>query len=561
MRWLLRLMRILTWGPVLVEIPLLRRLILRRSGVVVAPLRGGGRALRRSARLLRGLAADPDVRAVLVQPRGMRAGWATMAELRAAVAALRRPGRTVTAVLDEVALRDLYLASAADRVVLAPPAEALVEGIGARLVFVGDLLRGLGLDFEVESAGDYKSFGEQWTRGWPTRPNREQLAALVADLQDHVVSELAAGRDRPVRAVTGLFARSPVPAGELLERGLADALAYPDEVVAEAARDRRPVSLARLARLADLEERFSEGISVGPGVVVLHLDGPVVLGREGPSRGPRIEADAVVPALRKLARDETVAAVVLAVDTPGGSALASDLLARGVRRLAARKPVVVAMGDVCASGGYYLAAAADEIVAAPLTITGSIGVVALHPVASRAARALGVHAERVAAGPSSGLASPWAPLDRRQRERLRAMVARAYDRFLDTVSAGRRLPRAHVEAVARGRVWTGRQALEQGLVDRLGDLATAVERARARADLGPRAPVWHRRLRKPPLQRLRAMLAGGGAARVPLRDEVIAVALRASGRPLALLSWLPEAPGAGLPLSGGWPGGGPQGAA
>jgi protease-4 len=197
----------------------------------------------------------------------------------------------------------------------------------------------------------------------------------------------------------------------------------------------------------------------------------------------KIAADRVVPVLESLAEDDGCKAVVLAVTSPGGSALASDLIARAIRKLMEKRPVVAWFGDVSASGGYYISAPATEIVANPGSITGSIGVVGGKIVIGDAIARAGIHHETIAAGPDTTMMGPWDGFTEDQRERFRASLIRVYERFIQVVSAGRKIPERSVLDVAEGRVWTGQQALERGLVDHLGGLDLALERARKLAGM------------------------------------------------------------------------------
>lgn len=505
--------QVLAWLP-LQLVTLLRRVQLRKRPVVHLSL-GSERTLSsleetRQLDLLHTLANDRQVRAVVLDLRELNRGWASLQDLRAALVTLRESGTVVVAHLDTLTTRELYLASALDRLWLTPVGEVFLQGIAAHLNFYGDALASVGVVVDLEAAGTYKSFGEPYTRAFPTRANREQTQAVVCGLQDQVLARIAEGRGLEAEDLNGLFAASPLSAESALEAGLVDALLYADE--AETALEEllgeepRTLSAGRYARLARWSRAlFQQGKTQGR-VAVVHLEGPVVESDKSQSAAA-IASERVVPALDALREDAAVSAVVLAVNSPGGSALASDLIARAVRRLGEEKPVVAAFGNVSASGGYYLSAPAAEVVARPGTLTGSIGVVGGKVAIGPALERLGVHQERVGSAPETGLFHPWRPLTPDQRGRFRAMLARTYARFLQVVSAGRRLPLEAVEAVAEGRVWTGAQAKEVGLVDHLGDLKVAVHRAGRLADLPPpEQRLVHIRFPPSRTRRLRALL-------------------------------------------------------
>jgi protease-4 len=523
-------------APARLGVGLVRRVQLRGRVVVEVGLGHDGSAGRRSLASdlavlegLRRMADDPAVRAVVVDLRNISAGWATLQQLRQALVHLRDCGKLVVTHLDAASTREVYLASAADRVWLTPSGEVFLQGVGAHMSFYGDALKRVGVVVELEAAGAYKSFGEPFTRAWPTRANREQTGELVGDLQEQLVSTIAAARGLSAEAVVGLMAESPLSAERALEAGLVDALAYPDQAhdrLEELLDGARRVSFRRYARWSRWSRRLA---ALGRGadqVAVVHLEGSIVQGAEtSGGAGHRIDADRVVPVLDHLRRDPHVRAVVLYVNSPGGSALASDLIARAVRRIVEKKPVVALFGDVSASGGYYLSAPALELFAEAGTITGSIGVVGGKLALGPAAERFGVHHERIAAGPDSGLLNPWAPLTPDQRRRFRETLTRTYDRFLKVVSAGRKQPIEAIHAVAQGRVWTGQQALERGLVDHLGGLPDALRRVRVLAGIDPANDrVQHVRFAPPRYRVLQALLAGGVQAR-----DLVSLALDSLG--------------------------------
>jgi protease-4 len=256
----------------------------------------------------------------------------------------------------------------------------------------------------------------------------------------------------------------------------------------------------------------------------------------------------VLDALRE---DPRVEAVVLYVDSPGGSALASDLIARAVVRLQGTKPVISVFGDVAASGGYYIAAPSAELIAQEGSITGSIGVVGGKIVFGEGAERLGVSSEAVTAGPNATVFSPWEPFTPQQRERFRRSLVRIYDRFVQVVAAGRKAPSDAIESVAQGRVWTGRQALERGLVDRIGGLDLAIRRARELAGFAGSVSTVHVRFPPPRFRLLQSLLGNRGASevlepwiaeRLGKSADAWTLIVRHPAEPLAILPWVWEDP-------------------
>lgn len=502
----------------------------------------GGRHPLPLATELRSLAEDPAVRGLHVRVDAVAEGWANLAAAREAILAVRKAGKFVSFELEHCGNAELYLASAGDRIWLRPMTQAHVYGVGAALRFAGDAFEKLGLRFDLESAGAYKSFGETFTRSYASAENREAMADIVAGLQEELERAIAEGRRLDRDAVRAAVLAAPLDAEDAKARGLVDDVLYRDGVQAELeslfGRERRRVRFAtwhRAWRRSSRWERFLEGRRR---VAVLHLAGNVVDGEGGPG-GPVIAAQTVSKKLEELAEDDGVGAVVLDIRSPGGSATASDVIWRAAERLGRRKPVVAWLGDVAASGGYYIAVAAAEIVAAPTTLTGSIGVVGGKLVLSGALARVGVHTELVLGAPTASTLSADAPFDPEQRVRFRAGLQRFYKAFVERVAAGRRRPFDAIEPLARGRVWTGRRALEHGLVDRLGTLDDAVERAATLAGIGTPLVVDVRvGVRTPRWVRVARAFVDDAAPELKLLPKLPPVARALAERPgAALLLW------------------------
>jgi len=557
--WVLKL---LVFGPLLLLLTAWSRVRMGRKRVVRISLGGRNRRpaehlgdLHETLRLMRQLVTDDSVRGVVIDVRDVTGGQAALQELRAAMLALREEGRAVFVHVHSLGWRELLLASAADRVWMTPCGEAFLTGMSARLTYYGPALERLGAKADLVAVGRFKTFGEPYLRGHPSRANRTQLEELLGDLQDQTLEMVAHARGLDVDDLRALLGRAPLSAEQLLEAGVIDAVQYPDtssEMAQEMlGRGWRIVPARVFAWLTFRKEWLLARLRRRPQVAVVHLRGPIVQGADSiGGRGPRIDSDEVVPALLSLANDPSIQGVVLAVSSPGGSALASDLIARVVQRMTAKKPVVAAFGDYAASGGYYLAAPASEIVARPGTVTGSIGVVGGKVVVGRALSRLGIHSETVEVGPDSGFLGPFEPFDHSQRRRFMASLERAYARFLGIVAGGRGLPVRAVEPHAAGRVWTGRQALERGLVDHLGGLDLALQRLYAKMPTSPRKPeVLHVTFEPSRLETLQRLMSGG--LRLWVREAVDDAVLSRMGRgglmvryamsrptePLALLPW------------------------
>jgi protease-4 len=441
--------------------------------------------------LLEGLAAaagDPRVEGVLLRLRSGAVSLAQGLALRRALAAVRAAGKPVAVYAERLATEDLFLASAATRVFV--PEAGSVAPLGLRLEawFLRDLLDRLGLHAEVLRVGEFKSAGETLVRRGMSEAQRAQLDALLDDLYAELVEGIAEGRSLPQERVRALIDAGPYRARAAAEAGLVDRCLFPDELEgaltelagrpgagAELAWTDLPLYRALRARDPGLRAPWRDV----PRVAYVVASG-IVRSGGGPAG---VSSDAYRALLRQLERDPGVRAVVLRIESPGGDALASDLLWRAVRQLAATKPVVASLGDVAASGGYYVACAADAIFAEGATLTGSIGVVGGRLDAGGLYQRLGVAREGVERGARAGMLSAARPLAPGERAALRADLRAVYELFLERVAAGRGTTREAVDAVARGRVWSGRRALAEGLVDALGGPLEALAEARRRCGL------------------------------------------------------------------------------
>lgn len=443
---------------------------------------------------LRRAAADPRIAGVLLHLHGVVAGPSRLLSLHREIELVRRSGKPVVAFGESLSGAELLLASAASRVIMPESGSLLLLGLRAERLHLAGLLRRLGLRVEVLSVGAYKTAAERFTREHMSEEEREQLGALLDDLDREVVARLAAGRGLPEEAVRDRIDRGPYTGRGALEAGLVDDLLYPDEVegvLRELAPGRGPSEEPRLVDV-DRYHRMVAAWPPGarltqprPRLAYLVLRGPIHRGRAPHG----IACDRVRGWLDALRRDPAIRAVVVRLETPGGDAVASDLLHRELQRLGGRKPVVASLGDVAASGGYFLAAGCGGIVAEAGSVTGSIGVVGARLDASELLDRAGIRAEAIERGARAGLLSPTRRLEPGERRALRAAMEELYGLFVARVAEGRGLDAERVRALGGGRVYSGAAARREGLVDRLGGPLEAVEEAAARAGLAPGAPV------------------------------------------------------------------------
>ena len=474
----------------------------------VARLRARGRPqLRSTLRALHEAGADRHVVGLIAKVGGALP-WATMQELRLAVRAFAASGKPTFAWAESFGegsgdMAAYVLATGFDTIWLQPGGGLGLLGVGVETTFVRGALDRLGIEPQFEQRYEFKNAADRFMRTELTQAHRISLDGLAESVFTEAVAAIAAGRAIEAVRVRELADTGPRTAPEALEAGLVDALGYRDEVYA-AMRSRVGVGAELLFadRWRPVRRPHVPARRRGH-VALVEVRGVIASGRtrRGPM-GRQVGSDSVGASLRAATDDAHVRAVVLHVDSPGGSAVASDTIWREVCRVReAGKPVVVSMGEAAASGGYYIACPADVIVALPSTLTGSIGVFGGKMVVRELLERMGVTTGSVSQGARSLMFSPRRGFSDDERERFAATIDAIYDDFVAKVARGRRRPVAEIEAIARGRVWTGSDALGVGLVDELGGLRDAIRIARLRAGLSDDAPVL-RALHVGPLARL-----------------------------------------------------------
>ncbi len=431
-------------------------------------------------------AADARITAVLLHIRPLDIGYARIQELRDALTRVRRAGTAVIALLDLATLnatRELYLASSADKIYLVPGFLGPFAGIAGQYLHLGGFFEKLGVQIEYERVGDYKSAPEMFAARELSEPAREIFNELLDGLFAQIVTGIAAGRGLEAARVRELVEQAPSTTNEYRAAGLADGVAELKRVL-----EREGFGEAEEVRW-DTYVRVDPrdlGLRTGPRIALIFGDGPITqVGRGGSLRARAFAADSMSEALERAAKDEDILAVVLRINSGGGSALASDQLWRVIQRVREEKPVVISMADAAASGGYYVASAANAILAEPATLTGSIGIFFLRPALSGLFRKLDIGSEVLARGSYAEIAVGDKPFTVEQRERTRSFVRALYQEFLERVAAGRGVSTEAVDRLGQGRVWLGESALAHGLVDELGGLYAAVKRAKQEAGLDP----------------------------------------------------------------------------
>jgi protease-4 len=461
------------------EPPLLSRLVGPPQRSLVSLLSQFGKAER-----------DERIEAVVVRVRDLRVGWAKAQEIRDAIAELSAKGRRTVAYLELASFAsnlEYYVASAADEVYAAPATRAPLVGLAGEYLFLGGFWELLGVDIEVERIGAYKTAADTLAGREMSEAHREMANALLDSIDEQFVAGIAESRKLPPADVRKVIDSAPVDPKEMVRWGLIDDVAFLDEVIVR-------LGDGPVVKDSDYAAVDPESVGFDPvaRIALVYGVGNVVTGRarQTPSGSQVLASDTVSEALENAARDDSIAAIIFRIDSPGGSPLAADLVWRAAERAQAEgKPLIASFSDVAASGGYYVAAGADAIVASPGSITGSIGVFVLRPVLASLLDKLEIGHESLTRGAHADLLLASRPLSEGSRERLRSEVRSIYDLFVERVADGRGLSPDAVDTIGRGRVWTGAQAAGIGLVDRVGGLRTAVRHAKERLALDPDADV------------------------------------------------------------------------
>ncbi|HXI04320.1 MAG TPA: signal peptide peptidase SppA [Candidatus Saccharimonadales bacterium] len=452
-------------------------------------------------------ARDESVAGIMAVIKPFSAGPATIEELRGAIEAFHDSGKWSVAYVEGAGefnqgTMTYWLASAFDELTMPPAGDVNLVGIMATVPFLRGVLDHLGVYPDVHHIGAYKSAKDLYTEKKFTPAHREATEAWVGDIYESIVEGIASSRGWTTDAVKALIDRGPFTGEEALKEGLIDKLAYYDEF-REAVKDRAGGHLTTLdwREYADRRSGFGEGTHK---IAVIHATGAVVRGRSGydPGAGFLLGSETITKAIRQARKDRSIEGIILRVDSPGGSALASDVIWRETDIARKEKPVVASYGDLAASGGYYLSCSADRIIAEPSTLTGSIGVVFGKMVTKGLFDWLGFSFEEVQRGKNAGLWSElhrWTPEE--EKNYTEKFLKVVYDRFVQHVADGRDMSTEAVDKVGQGRVWTGRRAVEIGLVDELGGFDAAVRAVKKLAkipedegvrlvDLPEKEPWW-----------------------------------------------------------------------
>ncbi len=447
--------------------------------------------LRTATRAIRAASSDSRIAGILLkgslQPQGFGSGYGALQEVRAALLRFRNGGKPVKAYLELATTRDYYLASVADEVTLDPYGMIYMPGLASQPMFFAGLFEKYGVGVQVTRAGKYKSYVEPYTRKDMSPENREETQRLLDDLWASIISDVGKSRKlAPARVQATVDAEGLIRPEAAKAGGLVDRIAYRDQVIdalkAETGKGSNKDSFKQItlaayaALLPDHAVRAS-----GRAVAIVYAEGEIVDGEGEPGE---IGGVAFAREIRKLRQDKDVKAIVLRVNSPGGSATAAEAIQRELRLARQSKPVIVSMGAYAASGGYWISAYGDRIFALPKTITGSIGVFGMQFDVQKLAGDFGITFDRVKTGKYADVLTITRPKTEEEMAVMQRLVDWIYGEFKTKVAEGRKLKPDEVERIAQGRVWSGSEALKLGLVDEFGGLEVAVRYAAKQAGLG-----------------------------------------------------------------------------
>ena len=464
-------------------------LVLRPSGdlpeVLPEVVFGGGEELtvRAYVELIRKAKADKRIAGILLKPGSLDSPfWAKVQELREALVDFKSSGKYVHALLEYGGDREYYLATAADHLYLLPTATLDLTGVASYELFLRGTFDWIGTYPDFLHVGDYKTAINTYLEKTYTPAHREMSESLTRDQYDQLVAAIAEGRRKNENDVRALIDRGPFQPDDALTAGLVDDLAYEDELddLDDDLSDDHVVEAVDYASVA----WSTAGVSRRSSIAVINAAGVINSGHSGYDaiNGPVVGSDTIVEAIREARANRSVKAIVLRVDSPGGSSVASDVIWRELQiSKSSSRPLIVSMSDLAASGGYYISLAGDVIVAQPGTLTGSIGVYTGKFVTGGSLDKLGANIEATSKGKHAEMYSPDRRFTPEERQKVQASMQAVYDEFIERAAEARHTTPEKIDEVAQGRVWTGQQARAIGLVDQLGGLYKAIEVAKQRA--------------------------------------------------------------------------------
>jgi protease-4 len=468
---------------------------------------------------------DDRIKVIILDITMSGAGWGKSEEIRDAIADFRSSGKPVYAYMEYATDKEYYLASACDKIYLAPPGELFINGLAADVMFFRGSLDKLGIYPDMVQIGKYKTAVETFTRKDMSDANREFMNALLDDLFGRYVDTVAKARGKSSEEMRTIIDDAPYSAAKAKEMGLIDGVGYRDEIEKELKtklgyKESDELRVVKGSTYSEIEPE-SLGLDKGEKIAVIYATGDIGSGKSenSPGGNQSIGSDTLSKAVKDAGDDKSIKAIVIRVDSPGGSGLASDIIWHAVEVAKAKKPVVVSMSDVAASGGYYIATGAHKIIAEPSTITGSIGVFAGKPVVKGFYDWLGISNEYILRGKQAGMFRESEKFTPEERTKFEELIKKTYyEDFVPKVAKGRNKTPEYIDSVAQGRVWTGAQGRERGLVDEFGGLDRAVEVARDLARI-PKDKGVHRVVLPYPRTFLQELLSQGDETRIQAKQQ------------------------------------------
>ncbi|HLO01025.1 MAG TPA: signal peptide peptidase SppA [Pyrinomonadaceae bacterium] len=468
---------------------------------------------------------DKRIKVIILDINMSGAGWGKSEEIRDAIADFRSSGKPVYAYLEYGMNKEFYIATACDKIYLAPPGELFINGLAADVMFFRGSLDKLGIYPDIFQIGKYKSAGDMFTRKDMSDAHREFMNSLLDDLFNRYVDAIAKGRGKTSDQMRAIIDDAPYGALKAKDAGLIDGVGYRDELEKELKtklgyKESDPLRIVKGSDYSEVEPE-SLGLNEGEKIAVIYATGNIGSGQsENSPRGSQsIGSDTLSKAINDAREDKTIKAIVIRVDSPGGSGLASDIIWHAVEAAKQKKPVVISMSDVAASGGYYISASANKIIAQPSTITGSIGVVAGKPVMRGFFDWLGLSNEYLLRGKNAGMFRETEKFSDDERAKFEDWIKTTYyNDFVPKVARGRNKDAAYIDSIGQGRVWTGAQGQERGLVDEFGGLDRAIEVAKDLAKL-PRDKGVHRVILPYPRTFLQELLSEGDETRAQAKQQ------------------------------------------
>jgi protease-4 len=468
---------------------------------------------------------DKRIKAILLDVNMSGVGWGKADEIRDAMTDFRSSGKQVYAYIEFGLNKEYYIATAADKIIVPPPGELFINGLAADVMFFRGSLDKLGIYPDIYQIGKYKTAANMFKEKEMTDAHREFINEFIEDLYQRYINKIAEARRKTPEEVRTLIDNAPYNAEQAKNAGLIDEAMYRDQFESMlkkqlGQKESDPLIAVRAHDYRDVSPE-SLGLNKGERIAVIYATGEIGSGssQNSPSGDQSIGSDTVAKALNDAAADKTIKAIVMRVDSPGGSGLASDIIWRAVETANQKKPVVVSMGDVAASGGYYISVSASKIIAQPSTITGSIGVLAGKPVMRGFYDWLGISNEYVMRGKTAGMFRATEKFSDDERVKFEEWIKTTYYRdFVPKVAKGRGKDSQYIDSVAQGRVWTGGQAKDKGLVDEFGGLDKAIDVAKQLAKI-PADKGVQRVILPYPTTFLEQLLYGGENSNTELEQQ------------------------------------------